>query len=77
MVDRLLAMEPDERLGAADMSQLKSHAFFAGVDWSLLRNQAAPAYEPPQAPAVDEEGLDWELTSLVRNLPYPQQQHQQ
>jgi hypothetical protein len=56
------------------MSELKVHAFFSGVDWSSLRSQAAPAFEPPEAPVADEEGLDWELTSLVRSLPQPQQQ---
>lgn len=62
--------------GARDISELKEHAFFAGVDWGSLRSGPAPEYVPPEPPAADEEGLDWELTSLVRNLPAPPPQQQ-
>ncbi|GFR45067.1 hypothetical protein Agub_g6441 [Astrephomene gubernaculifera] len=69
LTDRLLAMEPSARIGAEDLSELKSHPFFAGIDWATLRSQPAPDYLPPPPPGCggEEEGLDWELTSLVRD----------
>eukprot|EP00195_Chlamydomonas_chlamydogama_P005080 CAMPEP_0202904494 /NCGR_PEP_ID=MMETSP1392-20130828/29654_1 /ASSEMBLY_ACC=CAM_ASM_000868 /TAXON_ID=225041 /ORGANISM="Chlamydomonas chlamydogama, Strain SAG 11-48b" /LENGTH=338 /DNA_ID=CAMNT_0049592139 /DNA_START=42 /DNA_END=1055 /DNA_ORIENTATION=+ len=65
LVDRLLALEPDDRLGAADMEDLKRHDFFAGVRWEELRSQKAPDFIAPSPPTPEEEALDWELTSLV------------
>ncbi|KAG2439042.1 hypothetical protein HYH02_006570 [Chlamydomonas schloesseri] len=73
LTDRLLAMEPLARIGAEDIAELKAHPFFAGVDWARLRSGPAPPYLPPRPPGGGpgsdgyEEGLDWELTSLVRD----------
>lgn len=55
------------------MAELRAHPFFAGVDWAALRAGPAPPYLPPRVPGAPgsdggyEEGLDWELTSLVRD----------
>jgi hypothetical protein len=55
-------------LGAEDLSDLKAHPFFAGIDWDTLRSGPAPPFLPPTPPGSgDEEGLDWELSSLVRD----------
>eukprot|EP00198_Chlamydomonas_reinhardtii_P012041 XP_001701378.1 3-phosphoinoside dependent protein kinase [Chlamydomonas reinhardtii] len=77
LTDRLLTMEPAARIGewrsAEDMAELRAHPFFAGVDWAALRAGPAPPYLPPRVPGAPgsdggyEEGLDWELTSLVRD----------
>uniref|UniRef100_A0A7S3R3C7 non-specific serine/threonine protein kinase n=1 Tax=Dunaliella tertiolecta TaxID=3047 RepID=A0A7S3R3C7_DUNTE len=67
LVDKLLVVDPDERLGASDLQDLKRHEFFAGVDWGSLRSQKAPSYIPPPTPTVEEEALDWELSSIVRS----------
>ncbi|KAG1666174.1 hypothetical protein FOA52_012021 [Chlamydomonas sp. UWO 241] len=67
LVDRLLALEPDERLGAGDMQLLKAHAFFDGVRWGELRAQQAPEFIRPEPRSAEDDALDWELTSLVSN----------
>lgn len=55
--------------GEEGLQELKSHPFFAGVDWALLREQPAPAFARPQRHAdVDDVGLDWEMTSLMASL---------
>lgn len=59
--------------GAAGLQELQDHPFFSGVDWTDVR--AAPAPRLVQRPLGggdktadgDEGGLDWELTSLVRD----------
>lgn len=53
------------RAGAADMDELKGHAFFAGVDWQGLRQQTAPACVAPRQQDATAIALDWELTSLA------------
>mmetsp|Transcript_27778 Transcript_27778/g.82338 ORF Transcript_27778/g.82338 Transcript_27778/m.82338 type:complete len:382 (-) Transcript_27778:322-1467(-) len=65
VIDRLLALEPDERLGAANIEDLKQHAFFVGVQWGKLRQEQAPDYIRQAARSADDEALDWELNSLV------------
>jgi len=56
--------------GEEGLPELKSHPFFAGVDWASLREQPAPAFARPQRHAdVDDVGLDWEMTSLMASLP--------
>ena len=47
LIDRLLKKEPDERIGAVDIQELKNHPFFAEVQWDTLRNNKPP-YNPPQ-----------------------------
>ncbi|GLC47419.1 hypothetical protein PLESTB_000543000 [Pleodorina starrii] len=71
LTERLLVMEPSARIGADDISELKSHPFFAGIDWDTLRTGPAPAFLPPTPPSGTgdgAEGWDWELTSLVRDV---------
>lgn len=60
----LLVTEPSSRLGAGPRGfrELRAHPFFAGIDWSTLRQQEAP----PLAPALEGEDTDyvpaaWEL----------------
>ncbi len=63
--------------GANDMSELKVHPFFEGVDWSTLRSSPAPDFLPPPPPNEAAEALDWELSSLVAAAGEQQQQQQQ
>ena len=44
LISRLLALDPGARLGAADLAELRCHAFFAGIDWEGLRRQPTPAF---------------------------------
>ena len=43
----------------------------AGVDWERLRSQKAPeiAPRPKAANDNDDDGFDWELSSLAASLP--------
>ncbi|MEW5297968.1 MAG: hypothetical protein WDW38_003738 [Sanguina aurantia] len=69
LVDRLLVLEPSDRIGAVDMAELKGHPFFEGLVWEGLRSSEAPAFTPPPADTMDMEGLDWELNSLLAQQP--------
>lgn len=35
LIDRLLCLNPDQRLGTGGVHEIKEHPFFAGVDWDL------------------------------------------
>ena len=43
----LLHKEPSQRLGANGMDEIKSHAFFRGVDWAAVERQEV---RPPMRP---------------------------
>lgn len=77
LTEKLLAAEPSARIGANDMSELKAHPFFEGIDWSTLRSGSAPEFLPPPPPNEAAEALDWELSSLVAAAAEQQQQQQQ
>jgi len=73
LVEKLLRLEPEERLGAGagGLEDLKAHPFFKGVDWDGLRSGAAP---DPAVVDLDSLGsasssFDWELQSLAAALP--------
>ena len=42
----MLRKEPEERIGASDIAELKSHEFFASINWDSLRD-SNPPYNPP------------------------------
>jgi 3-phosphoinositide dependent protein kinase-1 len=69
LVARLLVTEPAERLGAGDTAELRAHPFFEGVAWEALRDGPAPAFRPRAAPVEDDEGFDWEMSSLALAAP--------
>lgn len=54
LIDRLLKVNPIERLGAGrpgsdnDLWALKTHPYFAGIDFSLLEEAASPLGELPE-----------------------------
>lgn len=46
LISSLLVREPETRLGSiAGAEEIKSHAFFADINWPLIRN-SKPPYEP-------------------------------
>uniref|UniRef100_A0A7N0RHP1 non-specific serine/threonine protein kinase n=2 Tax=Kalanchoe fedtschenkoi TaxID=63787 RepID=A0A7N0RHP1_KALFE len=64
LIDKLLDVDPSRRPGAgADgYASLKSHAFFAGVNWQDLRNQTPPKLVPvsgSQSPEGEYERDVW------------------
>ena len=42
----------------------------AEIDWDNLRKQTAPKFLPPVRSTAEENGVDWELRSLVAALPH-------
>lgn len=42
LIGKLLCLQTEQRLGYKGASEVKSHQFFAGIDWVLLRTQEAP-----------------------------------
>jgi serine/threonine protein kinase len=47
LIHALLHKEPSQRLGANGMDEIKSHAFFRGVDWAAVERQEV---RPPMRP---------------------------
>jgi serine/threonine protein kinase len=65
----LLQMDPTLRLGArpadADVEAIKTHSFFATVDWELvLAKKVVPPWIPPSRELTDTSNFDAEFTSL-------------
>ena len=55
LILKLLAKKPEQRLGTeADVLEIMDHPWFAGLDWSLLREKKL---KPPFVP--DVKGDDW------------------
>ena len=47
LIERLLKKNPEERIGTADLEELKCHPFFKDIDWKTLR-ETTPPYNPSQ-----------------------------
>ena len=54
---RRLICEPADRLGSRGIEELKTHSFFAGVDWGNLRRTTAP-WVPELDSATDTRYFD-------------------
>ena len=52
-------IDPSLPAGASDQDELKRHDFFAGIQWSDLREQQAPDFVCPTLPSAEDEALDW------------------
>eukprot|EP01117_Protostelium_nocturnum_P013516 TRINITY_DN5049_c0_g1_i1.p1 TRINITY_DN5049_c0_g1~~TRINITY_DN5049_c0_g1_i1.p1 ORF type:complete len:441 (+),score=112.84 TRINITY_DN5049_c0_g1_i1:169-1491(+) len=57
LINKLLVVEPDERLGARAFADLKAHPFFRNVNWKDLQNQSPPAMKPGPNKLVFEEDV--------------------
>eukprot|EP00803_Ostreobium_quekettii_P011462 evm.model.scf_1044.2 EVM.evm.TU.scf_1044.2 scf_1044:27425-30971(+) len=69
LVEGLLAADQGARLGADDIAEVKAHPFFEGIQWCSLREAKAPEYRPRPRADPEEEGLDWDLKSMVEAVP--------
>ncbi|KAI9792771.1 MAG: hypothetical protein M1816_001503 [Peltula sp. TS41687] len=69
-VKGLLNRNPRHRLGAIDdAEELKSHAFFADVDWdALMRKNVVPPFKPKLKGVLDTSNFDPEFTNALTNV---------
>lgn len=75
LLTRLLDRDPQRRLGATGAAEIKSHHFFANIDWrKLLQRKYEPSFRPsvvcvPQRLIVAVLGSIYLLTMLSRLMP--------
>ncbi|KAJ5445424.1 hypothetical protein N7491_001506 [Penicillium cf. griseofulvum] len=63
LLTRLLDRDPVRRLGANGAAEIKSHHFFANIDWrKLLQRKYEPSFRPNVVDARDTENFDVEFT---------------
>lgn len=64
LLTRLLDRDPQRRLGANGAAEIKSHHFFANIDWrKLLQRKYEPSFRPNVMGASDTTNFDTEFTS--------------
>ncbi|KAF9893901.1 hypothetical protein FE257_010071 [Aspergillus nanangensis] len=63
LLQRLLDRDPQRRLGANGAAEIKSHHFFANIDWrKLLQRKYEPSFRPSVLDARDTGNFDQEFT---------------
>ncbi|KAJ5408079.1 Serine/threonine-protein kinase gad8 [Penicillium cosmopolitanum] len=63
LLTRLLDRDPQRRLGANGAVEIKSHHFFANIDWrKLLQRKYEPSFRPNVLDARDTDNFDREFT---------------
>jgi len=65
LINALLHKEPNHRLGANCMDEIKSHAFFRGVDWPAVERQEA---RPPMRPRTVGGEDQVEVAALMARI---------
>jgi len=66
LLEGMLQKEPEKRLGSseADGEEIRSHAWFAPIDWAALeRRELAPPFKPSVKGELDVSNFDEEFTS--------------
>ncbi|ORY38812.1 Pkinase-domain-containing protein [Rhizoclosmatium globosum] len=64
LLKKLLNRDPAQRLGANGAQELKSHPFFAEINWQKLNaRKYRPAFRPEVSHAADTSNFDQEFTS--------------
>lgn len=53
IIDKLLCINPQERLGSTSIDEIKAHPWFKGIDWDNLYS-----IDPPFVPDVDPESTE-------------------
>ncbi|RHZ09430.1 hypothetical protein DYB31_011906 [Aphanomyces astaci] len=70
LIAGLLNRNPVERLGNANVSEIKSHPFFASIEWdALLRREGAAPFNPCETLAGTDEtkNFEAEFTKMTLN----------
>ena len=49
LINKLLVLEPDDRIGAKDINELKQHPYFNGIDFGKITTQSPPVDTIPPA----------------------------
>jgi len=57
LVNKLLVVDADKRLGHQDYKELKAHVFFKGIDWDTLTKQTPPPVKPNPVKLIFEEDI--------------------
>jgi len=64
IITKLLERDPTRRLGARGFDEIKSHAFFEGINWVLLEQKKLPTpFQPKISNAASAENFDKEFTN--------------
>eukprot|EP01117_Protostelium_nocturnum_P003478 TRINITY_DN1452_c0_g1_i3.p1 TRINITY_DN1452_c0_g1~~TRINITY_DN1452_c0_g1_i3.p1 ORF type:complete len:1067 (-),score=408.16 TRINITY_DN1452_c0_g1_i3:41-3241(-) len=67
LIDKLLTMNPSERLGTKSSKQIKQHPFFSEIDWeTLLTNPMEDTYVPKAVDATDTTNF-FDRNSMFHN----------
>ena len=64
LIKRLLDRNPETRLGAKDISEIKEHPFFRGIDWTSLRN-THPPYSP-EISAISKQNAELSWSTYLK-----------
>jgi len=68
MMKSMMERDPNKRLGGGpgDVSEVKAHAFFADVDWTVVLNREVPVpFKPDLSAAGDVKYFDKEFVNLA------------
>ena len=57
-IQRLLTVNPQERLGAKGVDEIKQHPFFNGLDWDHITSRPGPYIPPKRADITDTSAFD-------------------
>ena len=72
LIDQLLQLRPQDRIGMSGHDALMSHPFFAGVNWDRVRSQEepVPAYDIVYDPQIPGKVVSFSLMppEAPRNL---------
>jgi serum/glucocorticoid-regulated kinase 2 len=72
ILSKLLEREPNQRLGAGGAPEIKSHAFFQGIDWKMVHERRIdPDYKPTDVILSQVTGLDVLIAPVYSGLTFP------
>jgi len=64
LILKLLAKDPEERLGTNDAEEIKAHKWFNDINWAnLVQKKCVPPFKPKVASDYDTDNFDEEFTS--------------
>jgi serum/glucocorticoid-regulated kinase 2 len=71
MLAKLLTREPEQRLGAKGVSEIKAHPFFNGMDWEILvRRGYTPPFRPKHSVMRFKENRRRSMAELMEQFKF-------